>query len=135
MAKGTGRRDLKKEAFWQRTIDQQTGSGRSVRAWCRQHGLSEANFHWWRRELARRDAEGHISSCRAFVPVHVTPGNGVHVFPEADPRAPETGGQIEIVLAKGCCVRVAGVVDRQMLADVLAILTPTDSLDRELPTC
>ncbi len=52
MAKGRAR-DLVKEGAWRRRVDGQAGSGRTVRAWCRRHGVTEASYHWWRRELAR----------------------------------------------------------------------------------
>ena len=78
MAKGTAR-DPAKEAFWRRMRGRQAGSKLSIRAWCREHGVNEATFHGWRREMARRDAEG-TRSVRAtapkrspsFVPVQVT---------------------------------------------------------------
>ncbi len=108
MANGRERRDLKKEAFWRRRLDQQADSGLSVRAWCRKQGLKEAAFYWWRRQLARRKAGQGESG---FVPVQVT-GDGPR---GADP-------QIEIVLSDGRCVRLTGSVNRQTLADVLDVL-------------
>jgi len=50
-------RDLKKEASWRRLIRKQARSGLTIRAWCLDQRVNEATFHWWRRELARRDAE------------------------------------------------------------------------------
>jgi hypothetical protein len=79
----------------------------SVRAWCRKHRVKEVAFYWWRRELARRDAERPVS----FVPVHVS-----------EDQLAEQGCPIEIVLTGGRCVRISGRVDRQALADVLAVL-------------
>lgn len=35
------RRDLKKESFWREMVRGQSGSGMSVRAWCRRHALRE----------------------------------------------------------------------------------------------
>ena len=58
-------RDLQKEAAWRRRLGQQAKSGQSVRAWCRKHRVTETAFYWWRRELARRDAEAPAAS---FVP-------------------------------------------------------------------
>ena len=107
MAKSSAR-DLGKEAAWRRRLARHAKSGQSVRAWCRGHGVKEASFHWWRRELARRDAEAQASS---FVPVHVT-----------DDPSPEGGGQIEIVLAGGQHVRVTGAVNREILTQVLDVL-------------
>ena len=128
-------RDAKKELFWRRTIRHQASSGQSIRAWCRQQGLSEARFYWWRRELARREASGdrprpvsspglrrkkhdmkparsaEKASRAEFVPVHV-----------AGDATTNGDGQIEIVLADGQCIRVTGAVDRRMLTDVLELL-------------
>ncbi len=152
-------RDLKKEALWRRQIRGQARSGMTVRAWCLNEQVSEATFHWWRRELARRDGERQksavpkckhrrVSRSPAFVPVRVS---------EEDP--PDVGGRdcrnvggrdcrnvggrdgcdvggsrIEIVLADGRCVRVSGSVDRQMLADVLAMLTSASTVTRRRMT-
>ena len=116
MTKGTTR-DPSKELFWRRMSERQGRSRLSVRAWCREHGVKEATFHWWRRELARRDAEGKTSSHRratkrsSFLPVHVV---------EEGPRAPDA--HIEILLTDRRRIRVHGSVDRQALADVLAVL-------------
>ena len=117
MAKGTTR-DVAKEAYWRRMIARQADSQGSIRAWCRKQGVNEATFHWWRRVLARRDAEGKPpvrgdtkTRSTAFVPVRITEDRSKPV----DPR-------IEIVLTDGRCVRVHGSVDRQALADVLVVL-------------
>ncbi len=53
----SGLRDLKKEASWRQVILAHAGSAMSVRAWCRDQQVNEAGFYWWRRQLARRDAE------------------------------------------------------------------------------
>lgn len=100
-------RDPKKESFWRRVVGGQAGSGTSVRAWCRKHRVKEVAFYWWRRELVRRDAERPVS----FVPVHVS-----------EDHCTEEVNRIEIALAGGQCVRICGRVDRQAVADVLAVL-------------
>src|SRR4030042_1467180 len=48
------RRDAGRERHWQEVIRAQGRSGQSVREFCRQAGVTEASFYWWRRELARR---------------------------------------------------------------------------------
>jgi hypothetical protein len=98
----------KKEARWRRHLRGHASSGLSVSAYCRQHRLRACSFYWWRRELARRDAEPPA----AFVPVTVAAQTPAH------PRE----GRIEIVLPGARRVRVVGSVDRQMLADVLSVL-------------
>ena len=101
-------RDLRKETAWRRRLRQQGQSGQAVRAWCRNHRVTETAFYWWRKELARRDAEGRAA---AFVPMHVS-----------EEPAPGGAGQIEIVLADGRRVRLSGAVDRQALSAVLDVL-------------
>ena len=94
MANGVGKRDVKKESKWRRHVMAQGESGLSVRGYCRGRGISEQGFHWWRRELARRDGE-EVQPVEAvepaFVPVQVTAA-----------RTPAAGvmpaGAVEIVL-------------------------------------
>ena len=44
-----------KEQYWRGQVSGWQSSGLGIRAYCQQQQLSEANFHAWRRELARRD--------------------------------------------------------------------------------
>jgi hypothetical protein len=112
MASGVAKRDVKKESKWRRQVMAQGESGLSVRAYCRGRGISEQGFHWWHRELARRDGE-EVQPVEAvepaFVPVQVTAA-----------RLPSPTGAVEIVLPGDRLVRVTGPVDRQQLVDVLA---------------
>jgi hypothetical protein len=83
--------------------------------------VKEASFHWWRRELARRDAEPQATS---FVPVHLT-----------DEPSRDGDGQIEIELTDGRRVRVTGMVHREMLVQVLDVLTSMSTVEAERPAC
>jgi len=107
MANGA-RRETTRENFWRRMMRGQAGSGLSIRAWCRKHSMHEASFYWWRRRLDRPDA-GRAEP--AFVPVRLTEDSAASAEPA-----------IEIVWARGPRVQVRGRVDRQALADVLAVL-------------
>ena len=128
MAKGKDR-DRRLEARWRRIIRQHAWSGLNIRDFCRKSNLRESAFYFWRQELKRRgldrsDAEHSSGVALArpeeqrkrpsgqatFVPVRVTD----------DVRA--DGGRIEIVLSGGRRVHVVAPVDRQALADVLAVL-------------
>lgn len=46
--------DPAKERYWRGVVQGQGGSGQSVREYCRQAGVKESAFYWWRRRLARR---------------------------------------------------------------------------------
>lgn len=115
MASGI-RRDGKKEAFWRRLVLGHSGSGLTIRDWCGRHGVKEPAFYWWRTRLAQRDAEAP-----AFVPVRVVnSATATQLKHQAEPHA--GSGGIEIVLGGGQRIRLCGRVDRQALADVLAVL-------------
>jgi transposase-like protein len=99
-------------------------SGLSIRGFCRKSNLPETAFHYWRRELKRRQAEqeqlrpqrhADRASGAAAIPTFVT------VQVEEQNSAP-AGGRIEIVLPGGRRVHVTAPVDRQALAEVLAVL-------------
>jgi transposase-like protein len=132
MKKRIRRCDLARRQQWQTAIQQWQSSGQSVRAFCRQEGLKESAFFFWRRELLalpdREDTALPPSSPRAskrrtllpaeptapaarFLPVQVVAGHD-----------PQRAGDIEIVLGSGRAVRVPPKFDRQTLTDVLAVL-------------
>ena len=125
-------RDRAKEGFWRRMIRQQARSGLSVRGWCRRHSLSEPSFYWWRRRLARSGKPAHQSDPPAtgapqFVPVRITADQA-----GAANSRPE---RIEIILPGKTRVRVLGAVDRQALADVLAVLDSIGAGSAESAAC
>lgn len=105
-------RDLTKEKFWRRMVGGQARSGLTVRDFCRRHRVPEPGFYWWRRQLALRQAK------TGFVPVAIRPE------PHTDVTAdrPAEKALIEIVLSSDRCIRLHGRVDREALADVLAVL-------------
>ena len=51
-----------KESFWRSQLSRQSSSGESIRGYCRRCGLSEASFHFWRREIAGRDHQTNRAS-------------------------------------------------------------------------
>ncbi len=95
MAKGK-ERDKSKEAFWRKTMAAYRRSGLQIRQFCRREKLRETAFYFWRRELARRNAESRpaakVPARRRkllFVPVRVMP------------QTPPPTGSIDIELARG----------------------------------
>ena len=106
MAPGRAR-DARKERQWRRRIDQWRVSGLSVRAFCAQHGLTQASFYTWRRVLQRRATEQP-----AFVPVQVV----------ADATPACQASALEVLLLDGRTVRVAPGFDAATLRQSLAVL-------------
>ena len=109
-------RDGRREARWRRIVREHERSGLGIREFCRRGKLTETAFYFWRHELQRRQAEQEQRrpdppAVPAFVPVRVAEHVG------------EPGvGRIEIELSGGRRVHVTPPVDRQALADVLAVL-------------
>jgi hypothetical protein len=136
-------RDKSKEAFWRRTVRWQRQSGLTVRAFCREHALHETAFYFWRRELARREADDRRSV--TLLPVRLATSSVERAAPTQRRSAAfvavrlaeeaPAGGRIEIVLSGGRRVHVAAPVDRQALADVLAVLSEVGTRSGEAAAC
>jgi hypothetical protein len=107
------RPDSAKEKFWRDVLKAFVGSGQSVRAFCSSRGVSEPSFYAWRRTLSRRDPKTNKAAGPAFVPVRLSPGGGLGAT---------AAGRIEIALATGHRIRLRGPVDREALAEVVAVL-------------
>jgi hypothetical protein len=124
MATGA-RRDTLKENLWRRLVRRQASSGLSVRAWCRRRGVHEAAFYWWRRELARRDAQVVRRRVSPLAtpesPLSPAEGGFVPVRLARDEPA-KSDPVMEILLDKGRRIRLWASVERSVLAEVLAVL-------------
>jgi len=122
-----GERDRAKEWYWRRLLRQWRRSGASVRDFCGEHRLSEPCFYAWRRTIVDRDREAAAlrrrsgsgrearlegpdgqrrSGTPAFVPVRLLP----------------TPAVLEVVLERGCVVRVPVGFDAATLRQLLAVL-------------
>lgn len=112
MGQGKGR-DPRRERTWRRHLRQQSNSGLTIRDYCGEHDLAESSFYFWRREIAARDrqvSDGAPSAEPAFVPVTIV-----------EPPTPASAA-IDIRLVSGHRLRVRAGCDRQLLAEVVAVL-------------
>ncbi len=94
--------------FWQGVLARQAGSGLSIKSFCERERLSDQSYFLWKRKF--RDEPGSAEKGMTFAPVTVVP------------RASAGAGGLEIVLPGDRRVMVHAPVDRQALADVLAVL-------------
>jgi len=80
-------RGAAKESPWRELIGRQVASGLSVRAFCRQEGVGEPSFYFWRRKIRTRDAEPAPAATPAFVPavVREVPRGAESILVEWDP--------------------------------------------------
>ncbi len=89
---------------WRDLISEQSGSGQTIVAFCRERGLTTSQFYTWRKRLRGTAAE-------QFLEVQV-------VKAPAQPKR----GAIEIRLAEGRCVLVEAGFDPDHLRAVVAAL-------------
>ena len=120
------KRSEEKRAYWRDVLERQRESGLSVRQFCREHQISEASFHSWKRKIAGHDRDGAASSedgdqkhpakkqvakqtenTAVFIPVRVSAA---------------ASSVLEIVHPRGHVLRVPAVFDEGSLRQVLKVL-------------
>jgi hypothetical protein len=106
MARGI---DALKHERWRQVLRQWRASGLNVRDFCARREIPESQFWWWRRRLGDPAESASVKVEPAFVPVTL-------VEPAAASAA------IDIRLASGHRLRVRAGCDRQLLAEVVALL-------------
>ncbi len=106
-----------KERFWRGMVARwRRTRGQSIRAFCDEHGLSEASFYAWRRSIAERDQRAaREDELPTFVPLRVASA------------APPLSAGLEVVVGPEI-VRVPPDFDAAALRRLLTVL-------REGPSC
>ena len=63
---------VERERKWREHVRAWRKCGLSQADYCRRHALQQADFSWWKSEIARRDERASLGAAMpAFVPVHV----------------------------------------------------------------
>ena len=133
MARRRRNGDMAKRQHWGELVDRWQQSGQSVREFCRDAGVKEAAFYWWRRTLARcRRGRGgdHVPAggVARRPPAEVTTGRQGRVAARFLPvqvvvdQASRPSSGVEIHWDNGRTVRLHRGFDRQTLVDALAVL-------------
>ena len=111
-------------AYWQAQVEAHQRSGLSQGAFCRQRRLRTGTFSFWKWKLTREAGPGALrgraiagppAAAPAFVPIQLAAAHA----PVAFTAGRDDGGEIEIMLGRGRCVRVRGPVDPKWLLAVL----------------
>ncbi len=63
-----------KRAYWAGVIEQQAGSGQSIKHWCVTHGINEGKYYAWKARLRAKPSEPSGTG-DGFIPL-VLPGAG-----------------------------------------------------------
>ena len=98
---------VERERMWREHLAAWKTSGLSQAAYCRQHGLMQSDFSWWKRETVRRDHGA--SAPPAFVPMQVE-------------LAPLESQGFELLLSGGRTLRFDARVDPVALSRILRVL-------------
>ena len=120
-------RNESKERHWREHVSAWQAGGSTIRAYCRQQGLSEPSFHAWRRELARRDevavapappASRAKAASITWMPVTV---------------APAMPPLVEVQLPTGTVLRIPADVESTTLERILTALHQVSSVQEARP--
>ena len=93
-----------KPKYWGKLIGEQEAGGQKVRAFCRERGIGEASFYYWRKRLRKSDTV-------QFALLETTPA-------DTDSGA----SSLELVLTSGERLRIGGQVDADTLRMVLEVV-------------
>lgn len=95
-----------RRASWQRKIKAQEQSGKSIAAWCREKSINDKTFRRWKRNLKPKSSSVPDGWC------------------EVQPRpAVKSSGSLKLVIDERITIELQSGFDRQMLREVLAVLS------------
>jgi hypothetical protein len=112
------------ELRWRQILKRQRSSGQSIRDFCQRQGLAESSFHFWRREVTRREQQRKTPSDRlpasgigpAFLPVQLLK------TPTEVPSRDTSVARLEIVLPDGLLVRILQAFEEESTLRALGSL-------------
>ena len=112
---------LERRARWLRVLDEAAQSGLSIRRFCQERHVEEAQFYSWRRLLAA-ERRGGAAEARSGEPGPAA--RFVLVRPEQQLGAGSDRAALELVLERGWRLRIPRGVDEATLRCVLTALAP-----------
>jgi transposase-like protein len=112
------RADERTRAQWRKRIAEAVQSGKSIRAFCQERGITAGQFYAWRRRLANGAGPGTGRPAGAMSGATFALVQEPGVAPES-----ATAG-VELVWADGRRLRIGPGADAATLRTVLAVLEP-----------
>ena len=101
--------------WWWRQIQHPTEGSLTVAEFCRRIGVSTVTFYAWKRRFRESTPALSVPGGASARPMHEVNGASTPAFLPVSIRDDGTTGQLEIVLANACVVRLKGAVDPQLL--------------------
>lgn len=108
-----------REAYWRDMVRRWEESGLDKTAFCAREGITTASFHWWIRDLRRRDG-GKVRT-RSPKPKKVGPARLVPAQVVKAAKSGPTPAPIEVVVL-GQVIRVIPDFDPETFRRVVAVL-------------
>jgi len=116
----SSKRSVEKEEFWRLVLAEHAASDLSVRAFCKSEAVSEASFHFWKREIASRDAKPDSrQKSPELVPVRVVDSKPTPVVADA---VPSENAVIEIGIPGGFTLRATAATDTERVGAWIAAI-------------
>ena len=111
-----------RRARWRRVLDEAAQSGLSIRQFCQERRVEEAQFYSWRRLLAAEQRGDGAAQARSGEPGPAP--QFVLVRPRERIAAESDTAALELVLERGWRLRIPRGVDEATLRCVLTALAP-----------
>jgi transposase-like protein len=125
-SKGSVGASGERRAFWQAALELQRESGLTIRAFCKQEQLAESAFHFWKRELQRKQPPVLVKEPKVRTKLGVPPETIREAFVPVElssaAASSATAASLVIELTSGATIRVAEGCSRQLLQNVLEAL-------------
>ena len=103
-------KDMEKEIYWREVIARWQASGLSMAGFCRQEGVPDKKFFWWKRRIEKRDSKD-AAATEVFVPVRIKERSTV-----------SSDGLIELVAPGGFVFRICAGFDKATLSSLLDLV-------------
>lgn len=116
------RRDLRLERQWRKRLARHGRGGVTAREFCRREGVAESAFHFWKREISRREAARGKNGAAGRLPGERRPARASSLVPVTIGPPFRHVAPIEVRLSNGVSVRVAAGCDEATLRMVLTAL-------------
>ena len=107
-------RNADREDFWRRAVRRRTKSGMTVADFCAAEGLKPTTYHYWQREIRRRDALPSLKTEPSRRPALAA----VQVIDDRRDRVSDRAG-VEVVAKNGYVVRVGELATAEQVRCVL----------------
>jgi len=105
--------------FWQMVFETFSNSGLSVRQFCKNEGLNESGFYYWKKKL--RASSYKSPNCDDDLPVESEHKNSPDFIRVSLPQS--TGNDdVELALASGSILKFGCHIDKSALGRIVSVL-------------